>query len=131
MSARLVTVPGASDWLRGALVTYATDVKSSLAGVDPVLLDDVGPVSEATAAALAAGARSRLEADVGLAVVGVAGPTTQGGQPVGFTCVAAALPDGSVPTTSRRLPARTRVEVQEFAVSMALDFLRRRLAQLA
>ena len=130
VSARLVTVPGASDWLRGGLVTYATDVKASVGGVDPLLLDDVGPVSEATAAALAVGARSRLEADVGLAVVGVAGPATQGGQPVGFTCVAVALPDGSAPTTSRRLPARTRVEVQEFAVSMVLDFLRRRLAQL-
>jgi nicotinamide-nucleotide amidase len=129
--ARLVTVPGASAWLRGGLVTYATEVKSTVAGVDPSLLDEVGPVSEETAAALAVGARSRLGADVGLAVVGVAGPTGQGGQPVGFTCVAVALPDGSVPTASRRLPVRTRVEVQEFAVGMALDFLRRRLAQLS
>ena len=131
VSARLVTVPGASAWLRGSLVTYATQVKSSVAGVPADLLEEHGPVSEATAAALAAGARSVLESDVGLAVVGVAGPTEQGGQPVGFTCVGVALPDGSTTTTARRLPARARVELQEFAVSMALDFLRRRLADLS
>ena len=130
VGARLVTVPGASTWFRGGLIAYATPVKTSLADVPESLLAEQGPVSEATAAALARGARERLDADVGLAVVGVAGPDTQGGQPVGFTCVAVALPDGSVPTTSRRLPARTRTEVQEFAASMALDFLRRRLAAL-
>ena len=130
VGARLVTVPGASDWLRGVLVTYATDVKTSLAGVPAAVVEEHSPVSEETAAALARGARSQLSADVGLAVVGVAGPTTQGGQPVGFTCVAVALPDGSVPTYSRRLPARARSEVQAFAASMALDFLRRRLAEL-
>ncbi|MPZ73075.1 MAG: competence/damage-inducible protein A [Nitriliruptorales bacterium] len=130
VSARLVSVPGASSWLRGSLVTYSTDVKSSLAGVDPALLDEAGPVSEETAAALARGARERLGADVGLAVVGVAGPTTQSRRPVGFTCVGAALPDGSVTTAARRLPARGRTDVQEFAASMALDFLRRVLGRL-
>ncbi|MDQ3030001.1 MAG: CinA family protein, partial [Actinomycetota bacterium] len=94
-------------------------------------LEAFGPVSQETAVALANGARARLAADVGLAVVGVAGPTTQGGQPVGLTWVAATLPDGSSQATSRRLPARSRPDVQEFAVSMALDFLRRQLAELS
>lgn len=129
--ARLVAVPGASGWLRGGLVTYATESKVSITGLDPNRLAEDGPVSESTAAAMATGARSRLAADVGLGVVGVAGPATQGGRPVGFTCVAVALPDGSCSTAVRRLPARSRTEVQEFAASMALDFLRRRLAQLA
>ena len=131
VSARLVGVPGASAWLRGSLVTYATEVKTSVAGVPAGLLAEHGPVSEATAAALAMGTRAALSADVGLAVVGVAGPAEQGGQPVGFTCVAVALPDGDVATAARRLPARARVELQEFAVSMALDLLRRRLALLS
>lgn len=128
--ARLVTVPGASQWLRGGLVTYQTESKVTITGLDANRLAEDGPVSESTAAALATGARSRLSADVGLAVVGVAGPATQGGRPVGFTCVAVALPDGSTSTAVRRLPARSRTEVQEFAASMALDFLRRRLAVL-
>ena len=128
--ARLVAVPGASQWLRGGLVTYATEVKVSVGFLDAVALDEDGPVSESTATALAVSARERLGADIGLSVVGVAGPTTQGGRPVGFTCVAACMPDGSTPSAVRRLPARSRTEVQEFAASMALDFLRRRLAQL-
>jgi nicotinamide-nucleotide amidase len=131
VGARLVTVPGASDWFAGGVVTYATETKSRLADVDPSLLEAFGPVSQETAVALANGARARLAADVGLAVVGVAGPTTQGGQPVGLTWVAATLPDGSSQATSRRLPARSRPDVQEFAVSMALDFLRRQLAELS
>ena len=130
VGARLVTVAGASDWLRGALVTYATSTKTSVAGVPEALLESESPVSENVAGALAAGARERLGADVGLGVVGVAGPTTQGGHPVGFTCVAVALPDGTVRSTSRKLPARDRTEVQAFAASMALDFLRRRLLEL-
>ncbi|MDQ3538916.1 MAG: competence/damage-inducible protein A [Actinomycetota bacterium] len=131
VGARLVTVAGASDWFAGGLVTYATEAKTRLADVSPSLLEAFGPVSQQTAVALAEGARARLEADVGLAVVGVAGPTTQGGQPVGLTWVATALPDGSSRATNRRLPARSRPDVQEFAVSMALDFLRRQLAELA
>ena len=130
VGARLVAVPGASEWFRGGLITYATDTKVSVAGVPEPVLERVGPVAEETAAALAQGAAERLSADVGLGVVGVAGPTTQGEQPIGTTCVAVALPDGRVPATTRVLPPRSREEIQDFAAAMALDFLRRRLTQL-
>jgi nicotinamide-nucleotide amidase len=128
VAARLARVPGASDWLRGGLVTYQTGAKEALAGVPRALLERDGPVSEAVAAALAAGARGRLSADVGSGVVGVAGPATQGGQPVGTVCLAVVLPDGATHTRTVHLPARGRVEAQEFAASTALDHLRRRLA---
>jgi nicotinamide-nucleotide amidase len=127
--ARLARVPGASDWLRGGLVTYQSEAKRLLAGVPAALIDRAGPVSEDLAAALATGARDRLGADVGSSVVGVAGPTTQGGQPVGTVCVAAVLPEGAPQTRTVRLPGRGRVETQEFAASVALDHLRRRLAR--
>ena len=129
VASRLVTVPGAGDWLRGSLVTYATETKVLLAGVDPDLLEREGPVSEPVARALAAGARDRLGADVGLAVVGVAGPTPQGGQPVGTCVVAFASVDGSTQAREVRLPGRSRGELQEFAATVALDYLRRRLAE--
>lgn len=129
LGARLVRVPGASRWFRGGLVTYATDTKSSLAQVDASLLEAEGPVSERTALALAHGARERLAADVGLAVVGVAGPDPQGGQPVGTVCVASVLPDGQERSRLVRLPTDGRAEVQEWAAGAALDHLRRRLAR--
>lgn len=131
VAARLVRVPGASEWLRGGLVTYATEVKQTLAGVDARLLAEHGPVSEATAGALASAAADKLGADIGLGVVGVAGPTTQGEQPVGTVCLGFAFPAmGLVRTRALRVPARERGEALEFAASAALDWLRRRLAEL-
>ncbi len=130
VGARLATVPGASGWFLGGLVTYATHAKRALAGVDPAVLDSHGPVSEPVAARLTEEARDRLGADVALGVVGVAGPTDQGGVPVGTVCVAVTGPAPAGPDAVRtvRLPRRARVETQQWAASVALDFLRRRLA---
>lgn len=82
-SAMLADVPGASAVLRGGLVTYATDLKSELAGVPEKVLEEHGPVSEETAAAMALGARARCGADWAVALTGVAGPDPQDGHPVG------------------------------------------------
>lgn len=132
IGARLVRVAGASEWFRGGLITYATETKRSLAGLDPGLLAEHGPVSEPTAAGLAMAAADRLGSDIGLGIVGVAGPTTQGDQPVGTICVGVAFPAaGLTRTRTLRVPARDRAEALEFASSVALDWLRRRLAELA
>lgn len=131
IGARLVTVPGASDWFAGGVIVYATQVKSLLVGVPHRLLDDQGPVSEDVAGALAAGVRHRLATDVGLAVVGVAGPTTQGGRDVGTVCLGVVLADGTRHTRTVVLPALARADVQRRSVTVALDLLRRRLARAA
>lgn len=131
VGARLVTVAGASDWFRGGLIAYSTDAKVTLGDVDPGVLAAHGPVSEATAAALAAGVRQRLGADVGLAVVGVAGPAGHGGQDVGTVAVGAVLPGASPRSRGLRLPGGDRRDIQAFAASAALDFLRRRLSETA
>ncbi len=130
VGSRLVTVAGASEWFRGGLVTYATSSKVGLADVPEEVLERHGPVSEETAAALAAGARRRLDADVGLGVVGVAGPSSQGGVPLGTVCLGVMGPGGVSSARSVRVPGRDRAVVQEFAASAALDYLRRRLAEL-
>lgn len=128
VAARLVRVPGASDWFRGGLIVYATSVKVSLAGVDAALVDHHGAVSEEVAGALALAARQRLDADVGLAVVGVAGPGTQDGQEVGTTWTTVALPDTSTQSARAQLPGGSRTQLQQYAASVALDRLRRALA---
>ena len=79
----LTGVPGASAVYRGGLITYATDLKATLAGVSAVTLERDGPVAPTTAAELAIGAARRCAADWGLAVTGVAGPDPQDGHPVG------------------------------------------------
>ena len=56
-----------------------------------------GPVvTREAAAAMAAGVRRLLDADVGLATTGVAGPDEQEGQPVGTVFLGLALGDGSM-----------------------------------
>ena len=89
VAAALTAIPGASAAVRGGLVTYATDLKASLLGVPPALLDRHGAVHPAVAAAMAEGARHRLAATVGAATTGVAGPDPQDGQPVGTVYIAA------------------------------------------
>lgn len=90
--ARLVDVPGASRVLRGGVVAYATDLKAALLGVDRDLLAARGAVDPDVAAAMAAGVRARLAADVGLATTGVAGPDPQDGHAAGTVHVAVSTP---------------------------------------
>ena len=59
IGAALTSVPGASAVFRGALVTYARDLKASLAGVDPELIRHEGVVNELTALQMALGAQSQ------------------------------------------------------------------------
>jgi nicotinamide-nucleotide amidase len=118
---RLTNVAGSSRVFRGGIISYASDVKFSLLGVDE------GPVvSETAAAQMAAGARGALGCDVALALTGVAGPEEQDGRPVGTLCVAAAFPDGSTVATTTTLPG-VRDQMRQMSVITALDFLRRHL----
>lgn len=114
---------GASSVLRGGLVVYATDLKSTLAGVDEALLEERGAVDPEVAAQLAAGVRSRLGATFGVAVTGVAGPDDQDGRPVGTVYGAVAGPDGTVVQEFRL--AGDRSEIRAAAVSACLDLLAR------
>ena len=64
-------------------------------------------MTSGTAAAMAAGVRRRLHADIGLAVTGVAGPDEQEGQPPGTVFMAVAQGDDE-PSSPRRAPGRSR-----------------------
>jgi nicotinamide-nucleotide amidase len=118
VAARLTGIAGASDVLRGSIVSYASDVKFELLDVTR------GPVvSESAAAEMAVGARRVLGSDVALALTGVAGPTEQDGMPVGTLCVAVETPDGKVVRTMR-MPGQ-RDQMRQMSVITALDLLRR------
>jgi nicotinamide-nucleotide amidase len=121
VAARLTDVPGASDVLRGSLVSYASDVKFGLLDVTP------GPVvNEPAAAEMAEGAMRVFGSSVGLALTGVAGPAEQDGVPVGTVFVGVAMGGATTFTRRLRLPGQ-RDQVRQFAVIGALDLLRRQL----
>lgn len=122
MGGRLTNVAGSSRVFRGGVISYASDVKFGLLGVDR------GPVvSESAAVQMATGARRVLGSDVAIAVTGVAGPDEQDGMPVGTLCVGVAFPDGSTASTTAALPA-VRDQMRQMSVITALDFLRRKLS---
>lgn len=93
VTSALVEAPGASAVVRGGVVSYATDAKHTVLGVDSDLLAAEGPVHPDVAAQMAAGVRTVLSADVGLATTGVAGPEPQDGKPVGTVYLAIATPE--------------------------------------
>ena len=93
LAATLADVPGASAALRGGLVTYATDLKHTLARVPQEVLVAHGPVARETAIAMARGVRDVCGADWGVSLTGVAGPDPQDGHPVGEVWVGVAGPE--------------------------------------
>jgi len=120
VGSRISAVPGASDWFRGSIVAYASEVKRKLLGVGD------GPVvSEAAAVEMATGAAATLGADVGLALTGVAGPTEQDDQPVGTVWIGLAL-DGVTDARLLHLGG-DREQIRQIATISSLDLLRRRL----
>jgi nicotinamide-nucleotide amidase len=97
VAVRLTDVPGSSDVVLGGVVAYANEVKVAELGVPAELLEEHGAVSGEVAAAMAAGVRTRLGAEVGIGVTGVAGPG--GGseeKPVGLVHFHVSAPDGEV-----------------------------------
>jgi nicotinamide-nucleotide amidase len=78
LAALLTDIEGASHGFERGFVTYSTESKSELLGIDPDLLEKNDAVSEAVARAMAEGALNRSEADVALGVTGFAGPAGKG-----------------------------------------------------
>jgi nicotinamide-nucleotide amidase len=118
VAARLTDIPGASDVLRGSIVSYASEVKQQLLDVPE------GPVvSEEAALAMARGAARVLGSDVTMALTGVAGPAEQDGMPVGTLCVAITWGEGEL-TRTFHLPGQ-RQQMRQFSVINSLDLLRK------
>ena len=126
VATHLTGVPGASDVFRGSVVAYADDVKEAGLGVSTELIAEHGAVSAEVAAAMAAGARERLVADVAVAVTGVAGPG--GGspeKPVGLVFAHAIGPDGEK-SVRTELPG-DREMIRGRATAASLHLVRRLL----
>lgn len=128
MTAELLSsVPGASQYLLGAAVTYHESTKVRWAGVREETLAKHAAVSGPTALEMAAGVRAQAGADWGLSTTGYAGPG--GGtavDPVGTVYLGLAGPGGLSELEQHRFLG-DRERVRAFAAYGALDMLRRRL----
>jgi nicotinamide-nucleotide amidase len=121
---RLTATPGSSAAFRGGVITYATDVKTSLLHVP------AGPsVSEETVEAMALGACKVLGVEVSVATTGVAGPDAWEGIPPGTVWIATCI-EGEVETQLLRY--RTdRNRTRQYTTITVLNELRKRLESRA
>jgi nicotinamide-nucleotide amidase len=125
---RLTSVPGSSQVFLGGVVAYADEVKAAELSVPQEVLERHGAVSAETAAAMAAGARARLGADVAVAVTGIAGP--DGGseeKPVGLVYLRAESPSAS--RSADFVFPGDREGIRRRAAVTALHLVRRLLTQ--
>ncbi len=120
VAAALTEIPGSSDVVDRGFVTYTDAAKTALAGVPPELLDAVGAVSEEVARAMAIGGLSRSEADIAVAVTGVAGPGASERKPAGLVHLAAARRGAGVVHERHAFPGG-RSAVRRASVLRALD----------
>jgi nicotinamide-nucleotide amidase len=121
LGAAITDIPGASVVFRGGIIAYATELKAALLGVPAGLLASCGPVHPDVAAAMAAGARDRLGATIGVATTGVAGPDPADGKPPGTVHVAVSA--GSRPVTRALALGGGRDQVRRDTVGEALSLL--------
>ncbi len=124
LSASICERPGVSKIFKGAVVSYARDVKEAVLGVPKSLMQAHGEVSLPVAQAMAVGAREVLKCDWAVSVTGIAGPS--GGtpeKPVGTVCFAISGPSFER-VESKIFPAGGgRQDIQRQAALFALDFL--------
>lgn len=117
VSSRIVSIPGASGFFRGGLVSYATEAKQKIlrVGEHPV-------ISEETAVDMAKGVADLFDATVGLGITGVAGPSKQEEREVGTVCIGVFL-RGVAHSRTVKLPG-DRERIRLYSVISALDYLR-------
>jgi len=121
LSERLSRLPGASEVLDAAWITYSNDAKHALLKISRRLITKYGAVSREVAEAMAQGGRDKAHACV--AVSGIAGPDSGSeDKPVGTVWMAAALPDGTYHTQCESFPG-SRAEVRQQTVNYAFALL--------
>jgi nicotinamide-nucleotide amidase len=124
VAATLTEIAGSSDVVDCGFVTYSNAAKQVMLGVPAATLKRHSAVSGETAAALAAGALKNSQADLAVAITGIAGPG--GGtaeKPVGLVYLAAASRDGGRLARTRRYGKIGRRRVQQRSVAEALELL--------
>jgi nicotinamide-nucleotide amidase len=127
VAAALTAVPGASVVFRGGIVAYSAGVKQAMLGVPADLIARVGTVDAEVARAMAVGARLRLQAAVGVATTGVAGPDLVDGHPVGTVHLAVSTSQQAV---HRKLNLTgDREQIRRATVLHALSLLVSELAK--
>lgn len=120
----LVSVPHASQYFRGGIVSYNDAIKKEVLGVPEHTLVEYGAVSQECAIAMADQARRLFQSDIGISFTGVAGPEELEGQPAGTVWIGLSMGDGSTTAHKYRF-MHGRTGNRERSVMQGLDLIRR------
>ncbi len=123
----LTEIAGSSDVVDRGFVTYSNEAKNAMLGVPLAMIEEHGAVSEPVARAMAEGALAQSEAELSVAVTGVAGPG--GGtaeKPVGLVHLACARRGGETHHCEQRYGDLGRAGIREATVRTALEMLAKR-----
>ena len=127
VSAALTEIPGSSDVFEVGYITYSNAAKIDQLKVSEEVVETFGAVSVATAWAMARGALAASDADVAVAITGIAGPGGgTAGKPVGTVVFACAIRDADpakIVADQKYFDENTRSGVRLQAALCALDLL--------
>ena len=120
------SVPGASAYFKGSIVSYSNEVKTNLLEVSEATLASFGAVSEETVSKMATEVLKLMNTDFSVAVSGIMGPDGETvDKPVGTVWIAVASKNNVV-TKTFNLPFDRQRNVQQTAIN-SLDFLRKQI----
>lgn len=91
----ITSVPGASEYFLGSVVSYAVTIKEEVLGVPPEVIEQYGVVSEEVARAMAEGVRNLTGSTYSVSTTGLAGPGGDERNPVGTVCIGICGPEGT------------------------------------
>ncbi|MCF7874192.1 MAG: CinA family protein [Candidatus Omnitrophica bacterium] len=117
LSYLLTKIPGSSTIFKGSFVVYSLDSKNKLFKLPKNLLQETQGVSKEVAAYLAEKIRKKLKTNIGISVVGFAGPTAKKGIKVGTTFLA--------------ISDKERIFVTSAVIDGSRDKVRKKTAKLA
>jgi nicotinamide-nucleotide amidase len=124
----LTDIPGSSAWFDRGFITYSNQAKVDMLGVSPALLEQYGAVSFEAARAMVEGVHDHSQAELAIAITGIAGP--EGGtaeKPVGTVFFGIGQKDQAVKIDKRRFKGE-RGEVRARSVEFVLKALLKTLA---
>jgi nicotinamide-nucleotide amidase len=126
LASMLTSVPGSSAYFKGGVVSYASDSKVDLLGVEQSTIDKYTVVSEPVALEMAYGAKKMFKSDIAISTTGVAGPDRgEDGKDPGVAVISVVADDFEFVKEFKF--GQPRAKMQGRALSMALDLLRKYL----
>lgn len=125
LAKRITDIPGASGVLKGGIVVYSDESKTSMLGIPADVIEKHGVVSREVAQLLAENVRTKLGADIGIGITGFAGPTGDDFHEVGTVFVSMATAEDCYVAEKQLGFGRNRIRIA--ASNSALDMLRRYL----